>query len=230
MVALIGPNGSGKSTLLRVLAGLLTPSAGSAAFNGADLRSWLPRERARHIAYVPQDTAIPFEFTVREIVAMGRAPYLPPWGFETASDLTAIDEAIALMDLEPLVDRSILDVSGGERQRAIIARALAQQPSVLLLDEPGAHLDLRYQVMLHRLLARLNRENGLTIMIVSHDLNAVAASQRVIVLLNGRVAVTGPPNVVLTERVIADVFGCRALVDPHPRTGSPRITVEWGGP
>jgi iron complex transport system ATP-binding protein len=227
MTAVIGPNGSGKSTVLRALAGLIAPDAGTVTFEGAPFPSLTPRERARRIAYVPQDTVIPFEFSVREIVAMGRSPYLSAWGFESLEDQAAIEEAIHLMDLRPLVDRSILDVSGGERQRAIIARALAQRPSVLLLDEPGANLDLRYQIALHALLTRMNRENGLTTVTVSHDLNAVADSDHVIALANGRIRAMGPPDAVLTDAVIADVFNCRALIDAHPRTGRPRVTVEW---
>jgi iron complex transport system ATP-binding protein len=227
MTAVIGPNGSGKSTALRVLAGLTEPTSGSVTFNGAPLRSLAPRERARRIAYVPQDTTIPFDFSVRDIVAMGRSPYLSAWGFESPDDLAEIDRAMGLMDLHRLADRSILDVSGGERQRAIIARALAQRPSVLLLDEPGANLDLKYQVALHAILARLNREEALTTVTVSHDLNAVAGSDHVIALANGRVRAMGPPDGVLTAALIEDVFGCRALVDPHPRTARPRVTVEW---
>jgi iron complex transport system ATP-binding protein len=227
MTAVIGPNGSGKSTVLRALAGLIAPDAGTVTFEGAPLPSLTPRERARRIAYVPQDTVIPFEFSVREIVAMGRSPYLSAWGFESSDDQAAIDQAIQVMDLGRLIDRSILDVSGGERQRAIIARALAQRPSVLLLDEPGANLDLRYQIALHTLLTRLNREEGLTTVTVSHDLNAVADSDHVIALANGRIRAMGPPEAVLTDAVIADVFNCRALIDAHPRTGRPRVTVEW---
>ncbi|MFZ5877159.1 MAG: ABC transporter ATP-binding protein [Nitrospirota bacterium] len=227
MTAVIGSNGSGKSTALRVLAGLIEPTSGAVIFAGAPLQSLTPRERARRIAYVPQDTTIPFEFSVREIVAMGRSPYISAWGFESPDDQTAIDHAVALMDLGPLVDRSILDVSGGERQRAVIARALAQRPSVLLLDEPGANLDLKHQIALHALLARLNREEGLTTVTVSHDLNAVADSGHVIALKHGRIHAMGPPDAVLTETMVADVFTCRALIDAHPRTGRPRVTMEW---
>jgi iron complex transport system ATP-binding protein len=230
MTAIIGPNGSGKSTLLRVLGGLIQPVSGVARFTEKDLAVIPPRERARRIAYVPQDTTIPFEFSVRDIVAMGRSPYLSPWGYESRADEAAIEEATDLMDLEHVADRSILDVSGGERQRTVIARSLAQQPTVLLLDEPGANLDLRHHVAFHALLQRLNRTAGLTTITVSHDLNAMAASHHVIALLNGRVYAQGAPGEVLTERVIADVFGCRAIIDPHPRTGQPRITVEWTGP
>jgi iron complex transport system ATP-binding protein len=229
-IAVIGPNGSGKSTLLRVLAGLVAPTFGSALCGGRPLAQMTPRERARQIAYVPQDTSVPFEFAVRDIVAMGRSPYLSPWGFESPEDLAAIDEAIALMDIEPFQQRSILDVSGGERQRAVIARALAQKPSVLLLDEPGANLDLRHQVALHTLLARLNRSAGLTTITVSHDLNAVAASNRVIALVGGRIRAMGPPAQVLTEATIRDVYDCRAFVDSHPGTGAPRVTVDWNAP
>jgi iron complex transport system ATP-binding protein len=229
-VAVIGPNGSGKSTLLRVLAGLIEPSAGAATLDGAPLARLTPRERAQRIAYVPQDTTIPFEFSVRDIVAMGRSPYLSPWGFESADDDAAIDDAIGVMELAPLALRSILEVSGGERQRAVIARALAQKPAVFLLDEPGANLDLRYQVALHALLARLNQTTGLTTVTVSHDLNAVAGFDRIVVLLDGRVRAMGPPDRVLTESILRETFGCRALVDRHPSTGRPRISVDWSAP
>ena len=226
-VAVVGPNGSGKSTLLRVLAGLVEPMGGSATLHGTPLTRLTPRERAQQIAYVPQDTSVPFEFSVRDIVAMGRSPYLSPWGFESREDEAAIDEAIDVMELAPFASRSILEVSGGERQRAVIARALAQKPAVLLLDEPGANLDLRYQVALHALLARLNQATGLTTVTVSHDLNAVAASNRIVALVDGRVRAMGPPDRVLTEAIIRETFGCRALVDSHPRTGRPRVTVDW---
>jgi iron complex transport system ATP-binding protein len=227
MTAVVGPNGSGKSTLLRALGGLIRPASGIARFDGKDLANATPRERACRIAYVPQDTSIPFEFSVRDIVAMGRSPHLSPWGYESLADEDAIGEAMELMELDGLADRSILDVSGGERQRTVIARALAQRPTVLLLDEPGANLDLRHQVNFHALLERLTRTAGLTTVMVSHDLNAMASAHHVVALLGGRVRAMGPPTEVLTERTIVDVFGCRAVVDPHPRTGRPRVTVEW---
>lgn len=230
MVAIIGPNGSGKSTLLRVLGGLVSPVAGVARLDGRDLTVTTPRERARRIAYVPQDTTIPFEFSVRDIVAMGRSPYLSAWGYERPEDEKAIAEAMELMELGHLADRSMLDISGGERQRTVIARALAQRPTALLLDEPGANLDLRHQVALHTLLEGLNRTAGLTTVTVSHDLNAIAGADHVIALLGGRIRVAGPPATVLIETAIADIFACRAIIDPHPRTGRPRVTVEWSKP
>lgn len=229
-IAVIGPNGSGKSTLLRVLAGLIEPTVGSALYQGAPVARMAPSQRAQRIAYVPQDTSVPFEFSIRDIVAMGRSPYLSPWGFESREDEAAIDEAIDLMELGPFEDRSILDVSGGERQRTVIARALAQNPSVLLLDEPGANLDLRHQVALHHLLTRLNHAAGLTTVTVSHDLNAVAASNRVVALAGGCVRAIGTPDRVLTEALIGEIFDCRAVVDSHPRTGQVRITVDWSAP
>lgn len=230
MTAIIGPNGSGKSTLLRVLGGLTHPVSGTARFGETDLATIRPRDRARRIAYVPQDTSIPFEFSVRDVVAMGRSPYLSPWGYESAEDEAAIEHAIDAMELGDLSGRSILDVSGGERQRTVIARSLAQQPTVLLLDEPGANLDLRHQVAFHAMLERLNRTAGLTTVTVSHDLNAMAGSHHVIALLKGRIHTQGSPGEVLTAGVIADVFGCGAIIDPHPRAGRPRVTVEWNGP
>jgi iron complex transport system ATP-binding protein len=230
MTAVIGPNGSGKSTLLRVLGGLVAPVSGFGRLDGRDLATTTPRDRARRIAYVSQDTTIPFEFSVRDIVAMGRSPYLSPWGYESEADEDAIAQAMELMELNGLADRSILDVSGGERQRTVIARALAQRPTVLLLDEPGANLDLRHQVALHALLQRLNRTTGLTTVTVSHDLNAVASAHHIVALLRGKIHAMGPPNAVLTERAIAEVFDCGAIIDPHPRTGRPRVTVEWSEP
>jgi iron complex transport system ATP-binding protein len=226
-VAVIGPNGSGKSTFLRALGGLVRPASGSIVLDGSPLAVRAPRGLARLVAYVPQDTAVLFEFSVREIVAMGRSPYLSAWGFESRDDLAAIDDAIALMDLGELADRSILEVSGGERQRAMIARALAQQPAVLLLDEPAANLDLKYQVRLYALLDRLTRTRGLTTIIVSHDLNAVSSCNRLIVLRNGRLHGTGPPADVLTETLVEEVYGCRASIDTHPRTRAPRVTLDW---
>lgn len=230
MTAIIGPNGSGKSTLLRVLGGLIHPVSGVARFGDTDLAAIPPRDRARKIAYVPQDTAIPFDFSVRDVVAMGRSPYLSPWGYESREDEAAIERAIDAMELGDVADRSILDVSGGERQRTAIARSLAQQPTVLLLDEPGANLDLRHQVAFHAMVERLNRTAGLTTVTVSHDLNAMAASHCMIALLKGRIHTQGSAGEVLTAGVITDVFGCGALIDPHPRTGRPRITVEWNDP
>lgn len=226
-VAVVGPNGSGKSTLLRIMGGLIRPTSGSLAFNGSPLSALTSRERARRIAYVPQDTAVPFEFSIREIVAMGRSPYLGALGFETPADLAAIETAMDQMELGGLADRSILDVSGGERQRAMIARALAQQPAVLLLDEPAANLDLKHQVDLHRALDDLQRTHGLTAVMVSHDLNAVTDCARIIVLSDGLVHAAGSPAEVLTERMIREVFACRALIDRHPKTGRPRLTVDW---
>ncbi|MEO6665933.1 MAG: ABC transporter ATP-binding protein [Nitrospiria bacterium] len=227
-VAVVGPNGSGKSTLLRVMGGLICPTSGSLVFNGSPLSALPSRERARQIAYVPQDTSVPFEFSIREIVAMGRSPYLGALGFETPADLAAIETAMDRMELGGLADRSILDVSGGERQRAMIARALAQQPAVLLLDEPAANLDLKHQVDLHRALDDLQHTQGLTAVMVSHDLNAVTDCARVIVLSDGTIHAMGTPAEVFTERMIREVFACRALIDRHPQTGRPRLTVDWG--
>jgi len=226
-VAVIGPNGSGKSTFLRALGRLVTPASGSVRVSGTPVSAWTPRDLGRVVAYVPQETAVLFDFSVREIVAMGRAPYLPSWGFESKNDRAAIERALANMDLEALAERSILEVSGGERQRAFIARALAQQPSILLLDEPTANLDLQYQASLHTLLDRLNRSQRLTIVTVSHDLNAAAFCDRVIVLHNGRLRVSGAPAEVLTERIIGEIYGCRVVVDRHPGGPEPRVTLQW---
>jgi iron complex transport system ATP-binding protein len=226
-VAVIGPNGSGKSTFLRVLGGLARPVAGSISFDGKPVTAFAPRDLARITAYVPQETAVLFEYSVREIVAMGRSPYLSAWGFESRDDRAAINAAIEMMDLGALADRSIVEVSGGERQRAMIARALAQRPAVLLMDEPAANLDLKHQIGLHALLDHLARTFGLTTVTVSHDLNAVAFCERLIVLHGGRRYADGPPTDILTEQLIADVYGCRVSIDRHPTAPGPRVTLNW---
>jgi len=206
-VGLIGPNGSGKSTLLKLLYGHLQPETGTVRLNGADLRKLTPRQVARSVAVVPQDVTDNFGFTVAERVLMGRHPFLGPFDFETEHDLSIAREAMRLTDTAQFAGRTLSEISGGERQRALIASALAQTPETLLLVEPTAMLDIKYQAQIIRLLRRLNRERRTTIVITLHDVNMAALScRRLVVLKAGRVMQDGPPQTVLTEQRMADIY------------------------
>ena len=208
LVALVGPNGAGKSTLLRILAGLLRPTAGRVTLDGDDLVSVARASVARRVAVVPQVFETLFPFTVREIVSLGRTPWLGALGIPDAADLHAVSRALADVDAVALADRRIDRISGGERQRAVLAMALAQQAEVLLLDEPTVHLDPAHQRAILALLARLARERQLVVVTVLHDLNlASAVATRIAVLRDGRVVFDGPPRDALAPTLVREVFG-----------------------
>jgi iron complex transport system ATP-binding protein len=206
-VGLLGPNGSGKSTLLKLLHGYLHPKSGEARLQGVDLRGLTPRQVAQTVGVVSQETPETFGFTVAEQVLMGRHPFLGPFEFETADDWAVAQEAMRLTDTTPFARRSLHEISGGERQRVLIASALAQTPQILLLDEPTAMLDIKYQAQIIRLLRRLNRERGTTIVIALHDVNLAAMScRRLVILKSGRVVHDGPPQTVLNGENLARVY------------------------
>ena len=207
IVAVIGPNGAGKSTLVRVLAALLRPSQGEVRIAGQRLAGLSRTEVARRVAVVPQAQETLFPFSVREVVALGRTARLDLLGRLAAEDRAAVDRALALMDLDALADRRIDAVSGGERQRAVLAMALAQETPVLLLDEPTVHLDPGHQLATLGLLRRLARERGTAVLAVVHDLNLAALADRVAVLDGGTVRAAGTPASVLTAELVAAVFG-----------------------
>lgn len=212
MIGIIGPNGSGKSTLLRLLSGVLRAWSGRVAIDGRPIGSYAPRELSRRIAVVPQETHIDFPFTVTEVVLFGRTPHLGPLAFESARDLAIARQAMERTDVTHLAARRITELSGGERQRVILARALAQEPSILILDEPSAFLDIRHQVEIYDLLQDLQNE-GLTVVTVLHDLNLAGLyCNRLVLLANGSVACTGEPPDVLTYRTLTDVYGTEVYV------------------
>jgi iron complex transport system ATP-binding protein len=220
IVGLLGPNGSGKTTLLRLLAGTLTPRRGSVAIDGLQLAALSRRELARRVAVVPQETFATFDFTALEIVLMGRYPHLHRFELEGARDVRIAREALAATDTAALERRRFATLSGGEKQRVLIASALAQAADALLLDEPTASLDLGYQLDVLSLLQRLNAERNTTIVVSSHDLNLVAAlCSAVVMLKNGRVLAQGRTETVMTAANIRALYGVDADVTRHPRGG-----------
>lgn len=225
LTALIGPNGAGKTSLLRVLSGALAPDGGQVLLNNRNLAQCSAAERARQIAVVPQIVQLPEGFTVAELVLMGRAPHLPRFGAEGAHDYATAEQAMRQTATFDLARRSALELSGGERQRVLFARALAQQPHVLLLDEVTAHLDLQYQLSSLEL-ARQLVEQGLIVVAVLHDLNLASAyADRIVMMDHGQIVADGPPEAVLTSERLHHIYGIEVLVSQHPHTGRPLIIV-----
>jgi iron complex transport system ATP-binding protein len=220
VVGILGPNGSGKTTLLRLLAGMLRPESGAVTLNGANVASLARAALARSIAVVPQETHLAFDYSVLEIALMGRYPHLGTFELEGPRDVAIAREALAATGTLALERRSFATLSGGEKQRVVIASALAQQAEILLLDEPTASLDLGYQFDIAALLTRLNRERQLTIVVATHDLNFAAALCTSIVMLSGgAVAAAGPTADTLTSLSIQALYGVVADVYPHHAAG-----------
>lgn len=212
MVALAGPNGSGKSTLLGLLSGIRRPAAGTVTLDGVPLERVPRREAARRIAVVPQETSIPFPYTVTEMVLMGRAAHRRPLALESAHDVAVAEDAMRRTGVDVLAARTVTELSGGERQRVIVARALAQDPSLLLLDEPTSHLDLRHAGAVLELATALHRR-GVTVIAAMHDLTSAALYfPRLVFLREGRVVADGPAREVLTEASIRRVYDADAQV------------------
>jgi iron complex transport system ATP-binding protein len=215
-VGLIGPNGSGKSSLLRCIYRVLQPDAGAIALDNTDIWSLSAREAAQRIAVVLQDHGGEFDFSVREMVLMGRAPHKRLLERDTAADLEIVDQALAQVGLAGLAQRSYPTLSGGEKQRVLLARALAQRTRCLVLDEPTNHLDVYYQLEVLDLV----RELRLTTIAALHDLNLAALyCDRLYVLKAGRLVASGPPEMVLTPALLYEVYGVHAEVAPHAATG-----------
>ena len=222
MAALVGPNGSGKSTTLKTLARLIAPLRGAVYLSGQDINRLPTRQVARQMAILPQVHEVPAELTVMELVEQGRFPHVGALGMLRRRDDQAIQDAIAMTRLSDFVHRPIDTLSGGERQRAWMALALSQQTDILLLDEPTTFLDVGHQLDLLELISGLNRDRGVTIVMVLHDLNHAARfSDRMIAMSGGEVVADGAPAQVLTPRLLRDCFGVEASVVPDPVTGSP---------
>ena len=225
LTGLLGPNGCGKTTLLNLLSGVLHPHQGFVSLNGAPLAGRSRRDIARHLAVVPQETHPAFDYTVMEMVLMGRHPHLGALELEGPRDLALAHDALAATGTAHLAGRAYMTLSGGEKQRVVIASALAQTPDVLLLDEPTASLDLGYQLEVASLLTRLNRDRGVTMVLATHDLNLAAAlCDRLVLMRDGRVFAQGPTREVLTAQTIQRVYGVDADVSFHPAAGHVTVT------
>lgn len=213
LAALIGANGSGKSSLVRLLCGLRRPTRGEVLLSGAPLDTIEPRVRARRVAYVPQSTTTVFPLTALEVVLTGRSPYAARFQFESGRDVRVATDALAAVDASHLAGRSVTELSGGERQLVSLARAIAQEPECLLLDEPASALDLKHRAGLIRHLRRLRDERDITALVVTHDLQLIdPAFDEVFAMRDGRVAAEGTPSEVLRDEVLAEVYA-----DAHVR-------------
>ncbi|HNV34087.1 MAG TPA: ABC transporter ATP-binding protein [Bacillota bacterium] len=225
LTGIIGPNGSGKSTLLRILGHVVRPASGRVLYDGADISSMPPMGRARLIGAVLQDPGAQFAFTVGDVVEMGRFPYNGLLGRSGRRDAEAVCDAMRMAGVRDLKGRQITALSSGERQRVFIARALAQEPKVMLLDEPTSHLDISYQLEIMEILKGL-ASSGTTVIIVMHDLNLAGLyCDRLIALKEGRVVSEGLPDDVLTADNILEIYGVRAVVKNNPETSRPGIVM-----
>lgn len=226
ILGILGPNGSGKSTLLKTMDGLAKPQEGKILLNGIPLSGLRRSDIAREMAMVGQETYFQFPFSALEVVLMGRFPRLNRLQFEREEDMEVAQRALKATHTEGLARRSICELSGGEKQRILIARALTQEPRIILLDEPTSFLDLKYKGEIYKLITQLNRDEGLSVVVVSHDLDLVSQyCHRVIMLKSGRSFVVGAPEKVITAENIEKVYECPVVVDPHPVTGKPRVSL-----
>jgi iron complex transport system ATP-binding protein len=228
VLAVVGPNSAGKTTLVRLISKVLVPSRGAVRLDGVDVGRLGRVDVARTIAVVPQEVALAFPFTVLEFVLSGRYPHATTGFFDGPDGLRLAREALDTVGVADLGERLVTALSGGERQLVLVARALAQRPRLLVMDEANAHLDLRHQVNLARLIRRLPRQEGTAIVFVSHDLNlASQLADRILVLADGRVAGLGTPDAVLEADRLEAVYGCPVRVVRDTATGRPRVEIEW---
>jgi len=226
-LAIVGPNGAGKSTLLKLLAGLIAPNEGSLEFMGKAVRDYKAPELARKIALVPQETHIVFPFTVEEIILMGRLPYNTGFAFDSAEDQASVEEMMELTETLELAAKKFNELSGGERQRVVLASALAQSPEVLLLDEPTVYLDMKHQEHFYDILERLNVEQNLTVVVVTHDINLAARSaSKIVALKNGELIVQGLPEEVLTTDQLREIFEITATIIDRP-SGNGKYVIPF---
>ncbi len=227
VVSLIGPNGAGKSTLIKLIAGILPLQGGEIEIVGHPLQKWKRRDLARVIAFVPQDAYIPPTFSVWESIFLGRTPYLNFPGIARDRDIRAVQKAMQWVKISHLKDNMVGELSGGERQMVILARALAQEPRILLLDEPTAHLDIHHQASVLGLIRKLAKEEGLAVLAVFHDLNLASSfSDRIILLANGRILATGLPEEVISQERLREAYGSSLVVLPRPDNLRPVVLPD----
>jgi iron complex transport system ATP-binding protein len=222
---ILGPNGAGKTSLLKVLSGLQNAQSGSVSVKDKNISEYRRRKLSQIIAMVPQHIEVGFPFTVADTVIMGRTPHLGILGMEGKNDFNIAEEAMKFTDVAYLSERKLFQLSGGELQRVIIARAICQQPEIILLDEPTTALDPAHQLKIMDLMEKFRREHGTTIIMVSHDLNLASMyGHRLLLLKEGRVVKTGDPRSVLNKELLEESYGCRMLVDESPLGHVARVT------
>ena len=225
-LSVIGPNGSGKTTLLKLLYRHLSPRSGAIYLNKESVAKISRRKLSQKIAVVSQVPQFLFGITALELVLMGRSPHMGLLAFEGREDLKIAMEAMALTDVSQFRDRDILSLSGGELQRVVIARALAQKPQAMLLDEPTSYLDIKHQIGICQLLKKMNRDGRITIVAVFHDINLASSfSDRVMIMKDGKIQALGPPEDMITKETLESVYGCQVFVDENPLIGKPRVTL-----
>ncbi len=223
---IIGPNGSGKSTLMRTMAGILSLQGGRVKVFERKMSGYTRKEFARLVAFVPQGLPTDLPFTVAELVLMGRAPYNSTLGIESEEDYRVSEQAMRFTEVDHLAARKLDQLSGGEQQRVYIARAICQEPKILLLDEPTASLDLAHQVRIMDLMEKLKEEKNVTVVMVSHDINLAAMyGGQLLLLKDGQIVNLGPPGEILDFKTLEDTYACKLLVDESPLGKLPRVTV-----
>ncbi len=221
----IGPNGAGKTSLLKIIAGLIKPQQGAVYVQGKDIFVYSRKSLSRIVALVPQQIEVGFPFTVAETVIMGRTPHLGLLGMESEQDFRIARDAMEFTDVAHLGHRRLSQLSGGELQRVVIARAICQQPDIILLDEPTTALDPAHQLKVMDLMERFRQNHGTTVIMVSHDLNLASLyGDKLLLLKDGRIVMSGPPEKVLEKKTLEESYGCRLLVDENPLGGVARIT------
>ncbi len=223
---IIGPNGSGKTTLLKVINSIIKPQRGSMELLDSPFQSYTRKALARLLALVPQEVPSDFPFTVHDVVLMGRYPHLGVFGLEKEQDQKIAKEAMEFTDILHLGTRRLSQLSGGERQRVFIARAICQEPQIILLDEPTASLDLAHQVRTMDLMEQLKNEKGITVIMVSHDINLAAMyGDRLLLLKEGKILKIGTPAEVITFAILEEAYGCVLMVNPSPLGNFPQVTL-----
>jgi iron complex transport system ATP-binding protein len=227
-VGIIGPNGAGKSTLLKLLDRIITPQSGEIRLQSKLLVTYSRNELARIIGYVQQDFYTAYDYTALEIVLMGRFPHQKSWGFDSVEDIKIALEMMNTTDCHYLKDRKFMTLSGGEKQRVILASALAQEPEILLLDEPTAALDLKHQIHIYRILKRLQTEKQLTIITVTHDINLASQyCERILIIKDGKLHSDGNVQEVLKANILQDVYEIDLKIINHPDSGLPVILPTY---
>lgn len=228
ILGVIGPNGSGKSTLLKIAGGLLTSHTGRVLLAGQDIKKMKRRQIAGTLGYLPQHAESHFDYTVEEVVAMGRFPHLRGAGFLGTRDMEVVSQCLQKTELDSFRGRAFSRLSGGERQRALLASVIAQEPQILLLDEPTTALDIHHQMKLFAIFMDLVRE-GMAVVIVTHDLNLASVfCRRVVLLRNGAIAFQGSPEEIIRKDILEGIYGRGLEITKHPTTGCPLVIPAIG--